>query len=72
MQAYEFVAKPEDGRITIPAEYRHLITSNVRVIVLPSADKTDLPHPCRKSDLILPPSINTEGWKFDREEANER
>jgi hypothetical protein len=26
----------------------------------------------RKSDLLLPPTLDTKGWKFDREEANER
>jgi len=26
----------------------------------------------RKSDLILPPSLDTRGWKFDREDANAR
>ena len=26
----------------------------------------------RKSDLILPPTLDTRGWKFDREEANAR
>jgi len=26
----------------------------------------------RKSNLILPPSLDTRGWKFDREEANAR
>ena len=24
-----------------------------------------------KSDLILPPTLDTRNWKFDREEANE-
>jgi len=74
MQAYEFLAKPENGTITIPNELRHIITTNVKVIVLeitqnkePRANTTS-----RKSDLILPPTIDTRKWKFDREEANER
>ena len=25
-----------------------------------------------KSDLLSPPTLKTKGWKFDREEANER
>ena len=25
-----------------------------------------------KSDLLLPPSMSTKNWKFNREEANER
>ena len=74
MQAYEFLAKPENGTITIPNELRHIITTNVKVIILeitqnkePGANATT-----RKSDLVLPPTIDTHGWKFDREEANER
>jgi hypothetical protein len=26
----------------------------------------------RKSDLLLSPTMDTKGWKFNREEANER
>jgi len=25
-----------------------------------------------KTDLLLPPTLDTKGWKFSREEANER
>jgi hypothetical protein len=34
MNVYEFRAKPENGRIEIPAEYREKIVGTVRVIVL--------------------------------------
>jgi hypothetical protein len=34
MHVYEFKAKPENGRIEIPAEYRDKIVGSVRVIVL--------------------------------------
>jgi hypothetical protein len=34
MHAYEFKAKPENGRIEIPAEYKDKIVGTVRVIVL--------------------------------------
>ena len=34
MQAYEFLAKPENGAIPIPEEFRNRITSDVKVIVL--------------------------------------
>jgi len=74
MQAYEFLARPTNGTISIPNELRHIITSDIRVIIL------DVRHPqsndsssiTRKSDLALPPTLDTRGWKFDREEANER
>jgi len=75
MQAYEFVAKPENGAIPIPEEFRNRIISDVKVIVLETklngfgfneAGKGN------KSDLLLPPVLDTKGWKFSREEANER
>jgi hypothetical protein len=34
MHAYEFKAKPENGLIEIPAEYKDKIVGTVRVIVL--------------------------------------
>jgi hypothetical protein len=33
MYAYEFKAKPENGRIEIPAEYKDKIVGTIRVIV---------------------------------------
>ena len=68
MQAYEFLAKPENGAIPIPEEFRNRITSNVKVIVL----ETEFNNQEYKSDLLLPPTLDTKGWKFNREEANER
>ena len=29
------------------------------------------PNARRKSDLLLSPTMNTKGWRFSREEANE-
>jgi archaellum biogenesis ATPase FlaH len=75
MKAYEFLAKPENGVITIPKELKNRITSNVKVIVLeikPDKLDDDKINTIRKSDLILPPTLDTRGWKFSREEANER
>jgi len=75
MQAYEFLAKPKDGVITIPKEFRNKITSNVKVILLEikqdNLEDNKISAIC-KSDLILPPTLDTRGWKFCREEANER
>ena len=75
MQAYEFFAKPQDGIIRIPEEYRSRITTNVKVIILES-----VPHhysstqeeftDSQKSDMLLPPTLDTTNWKFSREEAN--
>ena len=71
MQAYEFYTVPENGVITIPDECKKRATSGVKVILL-FDKKTEAPNVRRKSDLLLPPTMSTNGWKFDREEANER
>ena len=75
MQAYEFYATPENGTIKIPEQYRKRITSGVKVILLEEksfgySEKTATA--LRKSDLLLSPSMDTKGWRFSREEANER
>ena len=71
MQAYEFYAIPEDGSIKIPDQYSKKITSGVKVILLEQSP-INKSSTIRKSDLLLSPSIETNGWKFNREEANER
>jgi len=74
MQAYEFYATPENGTIQIPDQYKEKITSSIKVIILdekPRAVNRDKAAAWRKSDFLLPPSLDTKGWKFDREEANE-
>jgi hypothetical protein len=75
MQAYEFYAKPENGIISIPDNYRHLITDEITVIILDKKHSLFEPvknNSIRKTDLLSPPVLKTKGWKFDREEANER
>jgi len=75
MQAYEFLAKPENGAIPIPEEFRNRITSDVKVIVLETKQNGfgfKEANNGYKSDLLLPPTLDTKGWKFNREEANER
>jgi len=75
MQAYEFVAKPENGTIPIPKELLDRITSRVKVIVLEANADRLAPTKRgaeRKSDLLLRPTLDTSGWKFSRKEANER
>ena len=73
MQVYEFLAKPENGAIPIPEEFRNRITSHVKVIVLEmkpfGVKETNKKF---KTDLLLPPVLDTKSWKFNREEANER
>ena len=75
MQAYEFYTKPENGIIKIPEQYRNVILSDVKVIIL--MDKSwkfnrEEVNARKRTDLLSPISIDTRGWKFDKEEANER
>jgi hypothetical protein len=75
MQAYEFYATPENGMIRIPEQYKNLITSGVKVILLEqkaSAHSDNHTIIRSKSDLLLSPTMATNGWKFDRVDANER
>ena len=75
MEAYEFYATPENGAIKIPEQYRTKITSGVKVILLeekPLSHRGEKVTARRKSDLLLTPTMDTEGWRFSREEANER
>ncbi|MCL2188520.1 MAG: hypothetical protein FWC16_06690 [Defluviitaleaceae bacterium] len=75
MQAYEFYAKPKDGMITIPEQYRNIITDNIQVIILektPWSFNREEANARKKTDLLSPPFLKTKGWKFNREEANER
>jgi len=75
MRAYEFYTTPKDGVISIPEQLRARITSSIKVIIL--EELHDAPNyedinAKRKSDLLLPPTLDTSEWKFSREEANER
>jgi hypothetical protein len=75
MEAYQFYAKPEDGVIRIPDEYKHKIIDKVKVIVLEEKlwkfDREEA-NARNKSDLLLPPTMKTKGWKYIREEFDER
>ena len=73
MQAYEFYATPMNGAIPIPNAYKHIITDDVKVIVLGKKRfNRDEANVRKKTDLLLPPTMSTRDWKFCREEANER
>jgi len=66
MQAFEFQATAQDGIIRIPDKYVKKIPQKIKVIVL--ADKIE------KEEKVLFPyfAVDTTGYVFDREEANER
>ena len=75
MEAYEFYAIPENGVIIIPEQYRKKINAGVKVIILEQTQDNAGMHATninRKSDLLLAPTITTNGWKFSREAASER
>jgi hypothetical protein len=67
MQAYEFNTTASDGFIKIPAEYKKVIPSDIRVIVIADKRKET------KKDVSFPYfALDMTGYKFNREEANER
>jgi len=75
MEAYEFYATPVNGTIQIPERLKKRVTSSVKVILIDqNTSDTDSRKvtSSRKSDLLLAPTIKTNGWRFDREEANAR
>jgi hypothetical protein len=67
MQAVEFDTTVENGVINIPHQYKTSVADKVRVIVLsePNAEKP-------KKKKIYSIGIDMTGYKFNREEANER
>jgi hypothetical protein len=72
MQAVEFETKVENGVIPIPYQYRDTLSDNVRVIVLTEEKASqDPPHKQKKKKLHYI-GIAMSGYKFNREEANER
>jgi hypothetical protein len=69
MQAVEFETKVENGVIHIPAQYIDTLSDNVKVIILPEEKSSQEPRKKKKLYYI---GIDMTGYKFDREEANER
>jgi len=67
MQAIEFSATVENGVIPIPRRYKNSVADKVRVIVL---SETNVEKPRKKKIYSI--GIDMTGYKFDREEANER
>lgn len=69
MQAIEFVTTKEKGMIKIPKEYLDLLSNEFRVIILVDPIKKKKQ---RKKKLFSSVKIDTKGFKFNRDEANER
>ena len=68
MKTCEFKASVIDGIIHIPDEYKDVIPNKVTVIILPdeAAEKSNQKY------VFDAMSLDTRGFVFDREEANER
>jgi hypothetical protein len=74
--AIQFETVVDGDIIRIPAQYKGQITASVCVTLMP-ADEFRLgfrPKTKDKPSSIdeFPALLDTRGWKFDREEANER
>jgi hypothetical protein len=67
MQAVEFNTTVKDGVIHIPCQYKQSVADNVRVIVL---SEMNVEKPKKKKIYSI--GIDMTGYKFNREEANER
>ena len=67
MQAIEFESLVDDGVIRIPDEYKGQVGKQVKVIVLSEVVNEKVAH--KPLSAI---SINTKGFRFDRDEANAR
>ena len=68
MQAYEFSSVVEnEGIIHIPQQYLENISSPVKIILL-----TNEKSPTDKGKKFSAISLETKGFKFNRDEANER
>jgi hypothetical protein len=67
MQAVEFETFVENGIIPIPVEYRNSVAKSVKVIVLNKE-----PVKMTKKSRIYSIGVDMTGYKFNRDEANER
>ncbi|GHV96282.1 hypothetical protein AGMMS50293_26020 [Spirochaetia bacterium] len=70
MQAFEFTSVTANGVIPIPECYQNKIIDTVRVIVL--TQDIDEVKPTSKQKTFHYIGIDMSGFKFNRDEANER
>lgn len=71
MHAIQFVTTAEKGKIKIPKEYQEELKDQFLVIIVKNLSSSDL-QPQRKKRVLSAPKIKTKGFKFSRDEANER
>jgi hypothetical protein len=67
MQAIEFISKAHDGVVDIPHEHQGWNVKEVRVILLEAVSST-----AKRKPQFKAASIDTRGYQFDRDAANER
>lgn len=72
MYAVEFNTSSKDDVIYIPKKYRDEISNkeDIRLVVMYEGTKQNKTKKIKKSLCAI--SIDTMGYKFDRDEANER
>jgi hypothetical protein len=69
MQSYEFNAVVHNGIIRVPKQYLGKQISMAKVILLPDTPATLISNRKNKFTAM---KLKTVGFKFNREEANER
>jgi hypothetical protein len=67
MQAYEFTSVVKNGIIHIPEQYQAKLPGQIKVILL-APEST----PSQKEKQFTAITLKTTGFKFNRDEANER
>lgn len=68
MHAIEFEAQTHDGVVQIPPQYQAWQNKTVHVILLEAEDKL---KPAQTPQFTAA-ALKTRGYRFDREQANER
>ena len=75
IESYEFKASLSDGIIRIPIEFREKIMNNVKnvkVVLIPDINNEATGATTVKKSKFPYFAVDTTGYAFDREEANER
>jgi len=73
MEAYVFQTDLSDGIIQIPVEYLNKLSGKIRVILMQEGDiQKKSVHEAVKKSAFPYFAIDTKGFVFNREEANER
>lgn len=70
MEAIEFITDVENGKITIPKKYASNLPQQLRVIILVDTKKEK--KTAKKKVTFSAFKVKSKGFKFNRDEANER